>query len=292
MTPQRPRPPTQLLGRTEDELVWHRRRSLLQAAALWVAGGGWTAAQAQSRSNIVELRGDVRRNGEALTPQHTITAGDRIETGPGATVVFAVGDGAFLVRQNSNVALEGDTPTAVKVLRLVSGAVASVWGKGADRKVILPTATAGIRGTGVYAEVFADQGNRGYFCNCYGIVDLATGGESVVSEASYHQSFWVENAPRNGRLLTPAGAINHTDEEMEFLASLIQQRTAWQIAGRKGTKDGTGQMGYPAAPGGSNASPAPAGSTPASSPALAPPSTPAPAPTYRARPPSPYGSDY
>ncbi|CAN7509476.1 FecR family protein [Acidovorax sp. LjRoot129] len=286
MTTHRPHHPLQLLGRSEDELLWHRRRSLLQAAAVWVAAGGWAGAQAQSRSSIVELRGDVRRNGEALTPQHSIAAGDRIETGPASTVVFAVGDGAFMVRQNSHVSLEGDTPAAVKVLRLISGAVASVWGRGADRKVILPTATAGIRGTGVYAEVFADQGNRGYFCNCYGTVDLATGTESVVSEASYHQSFWVENAPRNGRLLTPAGAINHTDEEMEFLASLIGQRTAWQIAGRKGTKDGSGQMGYPAAPG---------GSTPAAPPAPAspPPEVPAaPAPVPRARPPSPYGSDY
>lgn len=285
MTTHRPHP-FQLLGRSEDELRWHRRRSLLQAAAVWVAAGGWAGAQAQSRSSIVELRGDVRRNGEALTPQHSITTGDRIETGPASTMVFAVGDGAFMVRQNSHVSLEGDTPATVKVLRLVSGAVASVWGRGADRKVILPTATAGIRGTGVYAEVFADQGNRGYFCNCYGTVDLAAGAESVVSEASYHQSFWVENAPRNGRLLTPAGAINHTDEEMEFLASLIGQRTAWQIAGRKGTKDGSGQMGYPATPG---------GSTPAAPPAPASPSPEvptAPAPVPRARPPSPYGSDY
>lgn len=286
MTTHRPHHPLQLLGRSEDELLWHRRRSLLQAAAVWVAAGGWAGAQAQSRSSIVELRGDVRRNGEALTPQHSIAAGDRIETGPASTVVFAVGDGAFMVRQNSHVSLEGDTPAAVKVLRLISGAVASVWGRGADRKVILPTATAGIRGTGVYAEVFADQGNRGYFCNCYGTVDLATGTESVVSEASYHQSFWVENAPRNGRLLTPAGAINHTDEEMEFLASLIGQRTAWQIAGRKGTKDGSGQMGYPAAPGGSAPAAPPA-------PASPPPEVPAaPAPVPRARPPSPYGSDY
>lgn len=265
MMPRPPHPPAQLLGRTEDELNWHRRRSLLQAAALWVAGGGWTAAHAQSRSNIVELRGDVLRNGEALTAQHSIAAGDRIETGPGATVVFAVGDGAFMVRQNSNVALEGDTPSAVKVLRLISGAVASVWGRGADRKVILPTATAGIRGTGVYAEIFADQDDRGYFCNCYGTVDLATGGESVVSEASYHQSFWIENAPRNGRLLTPAGAINHTDEEMEFLASLIQQRTAWQIAGRKGTKDGQGQLyNTPSTPGAPASAPAPFPAAPGS----------------------------
>jgi hypothetical protein len=276
-------PPHQLQGRSEEELTWFQRRSLMQAAALWMASGGWAAAHAQGRSNIVELRGDVLRNGAPLTAQHTITANDRIETGPGSTTVFTVGDSAFMVRQNSRVALESDTPTAVKVLRVLSGAVASVWGKGTDRQIVLPTATAGIRGTGVYAEVFPDQALRGYFCNCYGTVDLAAGSESLVSQSSYHQAFWAEPAPRNGRLLTPAGAINHTDEELEFLAGLVNQRTAWQVAGRKGVKDGRGQMDYSPTPG-SNTEPAP---TPAPPPLS---STPAPAP--RARPASPYGSDY
>ena len=44
----------------------HYARSLMQAAALWVASGGWATAHAQARSNIVELRGDVLRNGEPL----------------------------------------------------------------------------------------------------------------------------------------------------------------------------------------------------------------------------------
>ena len=56
----------------------------------------------------------------------------------------------------------------------------------------------------------------------------------------------VQPAPRNGRLLTPAGAINHTDEEMEFLAGLVNQRTAWQVSGRKGIKDGSGGAAVPA----------------------------------------------
>jgi len=234
----------QLLGRTEAELLWFQRRSLVQAAAAWTALGGWAGAQAQGRGNIVELHGDVLRNGETLRPGASITPGDSVQTGPGSSVVFAVGDSAFLVRQNTRMALDGDTPSAVKALRLLTGAVASVWGRGRERQVVMPTATAGIRGTGVYAEVFAEQAYRGYFCNCYGTVDLAAGAESVVSQASYHQSFWAEPAPRDGRLLTPARAINHTDEELEFLAGLVHQRTAWQIAGRKGTKDGSGQMTY------------------------------------------------
>jgi hypothetical protein len=151
-----------LLGRTEDELLWFRRRGFLQAAAAWTAAGGFTAAEA--------------------------------------------------------------------------------WGRGSPRQIVTPTLTAGIRGTGVYTEIFADQDQRSYFCNCYGTVELAAGGERTVSRSDYHQSFWGEVAPKNGRLLTPANAINHTDEELELLAGLIGQRTAWQIAGRRGVKDGAGYM--------------------------------------------------
>jgi len=131
---------------------------------------------------------------------------------------------------------------AVRLLRLLSGAVASVWTRGTDRQVITPTLTAGIRGTGVYAEVFPGQDFRSYFCNCYGTVDLAAGTDKVVSESNYHQSFWAEAQPQGGRTLRPAAAINHTDEEMEYLAGLVQQRTAWQITGMKGPKDGRGRQ--------------------------------------------------
>jgi hypothetical protein len=102
--------------------------------------------------------------------------------------------------------------------------------------------TAGIRGTGVYTEIFADQGGRSYFCNCYGTVDMASGADHTVSQSSYHQAFWGEVQPKDGRMLTPAKALNHTDEELEFLAKLVDQRTAWQILGKKGVKDGKGYM--------------------------------------------------
>ena len=39
-----------------------------------------------------------------------------------------------------------------------------------------------------------------------------------------------------------AKAINHTDEEIENLAQLVNQRTAWEVLGRKGVKDGQGYM--------------------------------------------------
>lgn len=232
-----------LQGRTEDEVLWFQRRSFLRAAAAWSAMGGFAAAHAQQRTNIVELRGDALLNGERLTPARTIQSGDSVETGPDSQLVFVVGNASFLVRQNSRLTVErGTTLNAVSVLRMLTGAVASVWGRGRPRQIVTPTLTAGIRGTGVYTEVLPQQNYRSYFCNCYGTVDMSAGPDKTVSRADYHQSFWGEAEPKNGRYLTPARAINHTDEEMEYLARLVNQRTAWEIAGRKGVKDGAGYM--------------------------------------------------
>ena len=231
-----------LAGRTAAELLWTQRRSFLQAAAAWTAMGGFTAAQAQNRSNIVELLGDALLNGRRLLPGHSVQTGDELVTGPLSSLVFVLGNSSFLVRQNTRMVVErGNSLSVVSVLRLLTGAVASVWGKGTSRRIVTPTLTAGIRGTGVYTEVFPEQDNRSYFCNCYGTVDIGAGTETRVSQSDYHQSFWAEATPKDGRLLSPARAINHTDEELEYLARLVDQRTNWQILGRKGIKNG---MGY------------------------------------------------
>ncbi|MRD46669.1 iron dicitrate transport regulator FecR [Caenimonas koreensis] len=232
-----------LQGRTESEVLWFQRRSFLQAAAAWTAMGGISAAVAQQRSNIVDLRGDALINGERLVPQRSIQTGDTIETGPNSGLVFVLGTSSFLVRQNTRMTVErGSSLSTVSVLRMLTGAVASVWGRGNLRQIVTPTLTAGIRGTGVYTEVFPQQSYRSYFCNCYGTVDMGAGPDRTVSQSSYHQSFWGEAEPKNGRFLTPAKAINHTDEELEFLAKLVNQRTAWEVLGRKGVKDGMGYM--------------------------------------------------
>jgi hypothetical protein len=232
-----------LLGRTEDEVTWFKRRSFLSAAAAWTALGGYEAAHAQQRSNVVELTGDAEINGRRLLPQQTIQSGDAIATGPGSNLVFVIGKASFQVRQNSRLIVErGNTLSIVGVLRLLTGGVASVWGKGQDRRIITPTMTAGIRGTGVYTEVLPAQDNRTYFCNCYGVVELRAGDDRQISRADYHQSFWGETRSIAGRTITPAKALNHTDEEMEFLARLIEQRTTWQTMGKKGSKDGRGYM--------------------------------------------------
>ena len=231
-----------LQGRTEKELLWFQRRDVVKAAAAWAAMGGLPTAMAQQRGNVVQLTGDALLNGSRLENGQSVQTGDQLQTGPGSSMIFVMGNSSFLVRQNSLMTVErGATLNVVSLLRLITGAVASVWSKGNSRSIITPTLTAWIRGTGVYTEVVPEQDSRTYFCNCYGTVELSAGGVQKVSQSEYHQSFWSQT---QGAPLSSAGAINHTDEELEFLAQLIGQRTAWQILGRKGVKDGKGSMGY------------------------------------------------
>ncbi len=232
-----------LQGRDEAEITWFQRRQTLQAAAAWVALGGFGAASAQQRSNVIELVGDILLNGARLVMGQSVQTGDEIVSGPASRLTFVLGNAAFHVRQNSRLRVErGSSLNNVSGVRLLAGALGSAFGSGSARQIVTPTLTVGIRGTGVYTEVMANEANRTYFCNCYGTVDLATRGDQVVSTSSYHQSFWGEVQPRDGRFITPAPALNHTDEELEFLARLIGQRTAWQVAGRTGVKDGRGYM--------------------------------------------------
>ncbi|MEN9844631.1 MAG: hypothetical protein RLZZ612_2460 [Pseudomonadota bacterium] len=231
-----------LQHRTEAEVLWFQRRQALQAASLWVAAGGWQGALAQQRTNVVEMVGDVLVNGSNLERDKLIQTGDVIETGPRSRVSFVVGNASFHVRQNSRLQIErGESVNFVSVMRLLTGAVVSVWGKGTNRRIVTPTVTAGIRGTGVYTEML--DGQRSYFCNCYGTVDLSTTHAKTTSVAEYHESFLAEPQENGTVALRTSAAMNHTDAEVEFLATLIRQQTAWQIKVKKGAATGDGYNG-------------------------------------------------
>ncbi len=230
--------------RPDADVFWFRRRDFLRSAAAWTAAGT-TVAHAQRRGNIVALQGDVLCNGRRLSPDATIVTGDTLQTGPGSSLVFAIGGDAFRMRPESHLVVErGATLHTVSLLRLAAGAVTSVWGRGPQRTILTPTLTAGIRGTGVYTQVYGGENPRTYFCNCYGTVDLVAGGDRVTSRADYHQPFWGQRDPVGGtaQQLLPAPPMNHSDEELEVLARLVRQQTAWQAAGRTGAKDGLGQL--------------------------------------------------
>jgi len=181
---------------------------------------------------VYRLRGDVRINGQTAQQGQEIRAGDTVTTGPGAELVFVIGRDAYLVRERSSLSFGADA------LRLVTGAVLSVFGKGTPRRIETPTATIGIRGTGVYVE---SEPSRTYVCTCYGEADLAARGDPAARETvrtRHHEAPRYIMAGGAPQMLMQAPVINHTDAELILLESLVGRRPPFMETGST----------YPAAP--------------------------------------------
>ncbi|MCW7536365.1 iron dicitrate transport regulator FecR [Aquabacterium sp. A7-Y] len=231
-----------LEGRGAHELEWLSRRETLLGAAAFAAACASGGVTARGRGNIVTLIGEALLNGRPLHRDDVIQSGDTLHTGPASMLVFVLGTSAFHLRQNTRLTLErGRSVNLVSALRLLTGGLVSVWThRETTRLITTPTLTIGIRGTGVYTEARDD--GRTYFCNCYGTVELSSGDTRLLSQSDYHQAVWAEPDRPLRQRLRPAQLLNHTDEELEFLAGLLGSRTRWQGLGRKGVRDGKGYM--------------------------------------------------
>jgi hypothetical protein len=209
----RPNPP--------ESCALGRRNFLLASAALGTSlllPGGARAVQ------IKRMEGQVTVNGKAAKTTTRIKPGDTIATAAGAKLVFAVGQDAFLLRGGSKLKLDasktGKEPV-VSGLRLLTGALLAVLGQGA-RRIETTTATAGIRGTGVYIEASAKQT---YFCTCYGEVELTSrkGNERKLVISGYHTPTMIYAQPSNGKMMSGAAFKDHTDEELIMLSRVLGQ---------------------------------------------------------------------
>lgn len=89
-----------------------------------------------------------------------------IESGDEASR-FKIGNDAFLLRPNSKISLQHNG-VFTHMLSLLGGGVMAVFG-GGQKTIQTKTFTAGIRGTGVYLQEYADDAI--YSCLCYGKAD-------------------------------------------------------------------------------------------------------------------------
>ena len=211
-----------------------RRAFLLKALAAGALGAVSAPAWAQlfgrrpyrlaPNQPIYELTGRVTINGQPATLQSRIGRGDTVETAAGAHVTFVVGSDAYLLRERSRL----DVPGAVAgVMRLVTGALLSVFGRGDEKRLSVPTATIGIRGTGLYLEADPEQG---YVCNCYGDMVITSANDPSAAErvvTTHH------DAPRYvlgaGRRIRPAPFINHSDLELMLIETLVGRVTPFPL---------------------------------------------------------------
>jgi len=214
-----------------------RRKILLGSLALGLSAGtgccGMVVAAEPSRSSapprplsprrsIHSMSGPVWINGQAARPQMIIGPDDHLETGHDAHLIARVGNDALLLRAGTELQL-GAALGARSFLRLVSGAMLAVFGARREALAVqMPTATIGIRGTGIYAVADPDQG---YVCTCYGKVRLSTVGKAPVGQDIVTQRHgaarYVLARPQRGRLILPAPLAGHTDAELGLLESLV-----------------------------------------------------------------------
>jgi hypothetical protein len=186
-------------------------------------GGLISEVLAQGRpqaQGIQRLRGQVFVNGQPAQRGTPVKVGDTVTTSGKSYATFVVNQDAFLLRGNSKLELGGDG-VLVTLARIVTGKLLSVYSPGPQRQIHGTTATIGIRGTGAYIEVSAE---RNYFCLCYGeaeIVPTADAGAAEVVKTVHHDAPRFIHGAGSKRLIEPAPVINHKDEELILLESLV-----------------------------------------------------------------------
>ena len=209
-----------------------RRRFLKILAAaglLGPAGISGLVRDAMAKGNapvtpgLRKVRGEVTVNFALAKEGQLIGPGDTIVTGRDSEAIYVIGQDAFLQRELSTVSFGADA--AAGFMRVVSGKILSVFGKGA-RSIRVPTASIGIRGTGCYIESEGFGATaRTYFCLCYGSVDLtptAAPKESESYSTTHHdRPMYIYNDMNMPKMLVPAGVINHSDSELELLENLV-----------------------------------------------------------------------
>jgi hypothetical protein len=211
-----------------DDIDERRRELLVRALAAGLFVAGPAAAQVLGKvpkplpkgQSFYEVNGPVKVNGQPAGKDTRVGPNDVVETGKGARAIFVVGTEALLLRDQTRLEMKG-SDLVVNQLRLVTGAMLSVFGRG-NRTLYGPTSTIGIRGTGVYVEA---QPDMTYVCTCYGTTDIAASDDPKISEqvVSVHHDKprYVLAKPDKGRRIVPAPFKNHTDLELMLIESLV-----------------------------------------------------------------------
>ena len=214
--------------------TWLRAAAAIQAAALLAPLRG-ALAQGTVAQGIRRIRGEVRVNGEPASVGTPVRGGDVVTTGAGGEAVFVLGRDAALVRGDARVEVNG--AGFVSVLRVLTGAVLTVFSSGRRRRIETRTATIGIRGTGVYVEA---EPARTYVCTCYGVAELVAADDPTARETvrtEHHDEPRYVMARGATQMIMGAPIIHNSDAELVLLESLVNRRPPFVT--RPGYRPGT-----------------------------------------------------
>ena len=218
------------MNQTEIERL-ARRETLLKLAAAGALGAGGilglvrdalAAGSLPATPGFRHIKGPVGVDATRASIGLNIKPGQSVMTGVGGEAVYIVGPDAFLQREKTKITFEESA--GAQFLRVVTGSVLSVIGKGRDRErnlqVITPTATIGIRGTGFYIEA---EEARTYLCLCYGEAEVTPKGDPKLKETirTKHHDHPIFIHASGSQMMAPATVINHTDAELIMLENAV-----------------------------------------------------------------------
>lgn len=223
-----------------------RRNFLIRALSLGLFAGAGAAQLLQvshamgevprklpDGRSIYKLQGTVTVDGKRATIDTPIGPGSYVKTGSGSQVIFVVANDAFILRSNSAVRMESSDGLLIEGMRMVAGRILSVFGKReTPHQIYTPTATIGIRGTGIYVE---SDDEKSYVCTCYGHTRIAATADPDVSRdiISKHHDEPVYVLPKasGNQLIVPGPFINHSDAELALIEELVGRTTPFAYSG-------------------------------------------------------------
>lgn len=225
------------------------RRRLLQLLVRFGVGGAvasrmpWLHAMGNRPpppQGLYQVEGDVRVNGKRVGNGAPVQGGDEVRTGSDGKAIVVIKEDAFMMRPNTRFRVETGDQGGVKVLRLLTGGLLSVFKRGAgERQLVTPTSTIGIRGTAVYLEL---SPGRTYVCTCYGEADLQVNGypdaQERVATRHHDKPRYLDVGP-SGATISPAPVIHHTDVELDLLEGIFGRWPPFQQS-----KDSGGDKGH------------------------------------------------
>ncbi len=233
----------------KDEIDDPRRQILVRALAAGLLGSGLTPAQALTfgsffggkpaklpeTQSIYSVNGDVTVNNETATLKTRINPGDTVETARNSEVIFVVNSHSMILRSESKLVIEKEESSAsallISGLRMLSGKLLSV-SRNSNMRVTSATATIGIRGTGFYIE--ADP-ERTYFCTCYGVTEVEASADpqsrETVAATRHDRPLYIVADGAAGNNIRNAPFINHTDQELSLIETLVGRKTPFVFSG-------------------------------------------------------------
>ncbi|MEQ1516352.1 MAG: FecR family protein [Usitatibacteraceae bacterium] len=231
-----------------DEADDPRRRILIQALAAGAFATNLPEASAQGfnifgskpaklppTQSIYRIAGQATVNDKPATLDTPVVPGDTVETGKGSEIIFVVNSNSMILRGGSKLTIETEKKSAagsliISGLRLLTGALLSV-SRNTPMRVRTPNATVGIRGTGFYMEAEPDQT---YFCTCYGITEVSANADpenkETIMAKQHDRPVYILSNEAKGKNIRNAPFINHTDQELALVETLVGREPAFVFA--------------------------------------------------------------